>query len=410
MRKLIGPFTQVITLENLPLKGAIQDEQLVVKANAGVLVNDGVIETVDDFETLVKDTANVEVETLTEPMVLLPGLVDAHTHICFGGSRARDYAMRNAGKPYLEIARAGGGILDSVRKTREAAPETLVSSTYQRATRHLHEGVTTCEVKSGYGLSVEAELKMLEAIQQVDQTHAIDIVPTCLAAHMRGPEYQDSILYLENIIENLLPKVKSQGLASRVDIFIEDTAFSVEEGRRYLIQAQAMGFDITIHADQFSTGGSKLATALGAVSADHLEASTDKEINALALSDTVAVVLPGVSFGLGMDYAPGRKLLDRGACVAIATDWNPGSAPMGDLLLQAAVYGAVQKLSNAEVFAGITFRAAQALNLQDRGQLVTGQLADFIGFATSDYQEILYQQGKLKPSKVWKRGALCNEK
>jgi len=404
MRTLIGPFQQIITLENLPLKGAIQDEQLVIKENAGILTNDGFIEAVDDFETLAKNNPGVEVEKLTEPMVLLPGLIDAHTHICFGGSRARDYAMRNAGKPYLEIARAGGGILDSVRKTREATPETLVNTTYQRATRHLQEGVTTCEVKSGYGLSVEAELKMLEAIQKVDETHAIDIVPTCLAAHMRGPEYQDSVLYLEDMIESLLPKVKAQGLASRVDIFIEDTAFSVEEGRRYLIQAQSMGFDITIHADQFSTGGSNLATALGAMSADHLEASTDKEINALALSDTVAVVLPGVSFGLGMDYAPGRKLLDRGACVAIATDWNPGSAPMGDLLLQAAVYGAVQKLSNAEVFAGITFRAAQALNLQDRGQLVPGQLADFIGFATTDYQEILYQQGKLKPTKVWKKG------
>ena len=409
MRKLIGPFQQIVTLENLPLKGAIQDEQLIVKENAGILINQGQIEAVDSFETLAKNTKDITVEEITTPMVLLPGFVDAHTHICFGGSRARDYAMRNAGKPYLEIARAGGGILDSVRKTREATLDTLVASTYQRATRHLHEGVTTCEVKSGYGLSVEAELKMLEAINQVNQTHTMDIVPTCLAAHMRGPEYKDSVVYLDDIIEHLLPKVKTQNLASRVDIFIEDTAFSVEEGRRYLIQAQSMGFDITIHADQFSTGGSKLAAMLGAVSADHLEASTDSEINAIALSDTVAVVLPGVSFGLGMDYAPGRKLLDRGACVAIATDWNPGSAPMGDLLLQAAVYGAVQKLSNAEVLAGITFRAAQALNLQDRGQLVAGQLADFVGFTTDNYQEILYQQGKMKPEKIWKKGVLSEK-
>lgn len=409
MQKLIGPFQQIITLENLPLKGAIQDEQLIVKENAGILVNQDKIEAVDNFETLAKNAEGITIEEITTPMVLLPGFVDAHTHICFGGSRARDYAMRNAGKPYLEIARAGGGILDSVRKTREATLETLVESTYQRATRHLHEGVTTCEVKSGYGLSVEAELKMLEAINQVNHAHTIDIVPTCLAAHMRGPEYQDSVVYLDDIIEHLLPKVKAQNLASRVDIFIEDTAFSVEEGRRYLIQAQSMGFDITIHADQFSTGGSKLAAMLGAVSADHLEASTDSEINAIALSDTVAVVLPGVSFGLGMDYAPGRKLLDRGACVAIATDWNPGSAPMGDLLLQAAVYGAVQQLSNAEVLAGITFRAAQALNLQDRGQLVAGQLADFVGFATDNYQEILYQQGKMKPEKIWKKGILSEK-
>lgn len=404
MRKLIGPFKQIVTLENLPLKGAIDDEQLVIKENAGVLIDGDVIEQIGSFEALASQCDNVE--EVAENSVLLPGFVDAHTHICFGGSRARDYAMRVAGKPYLEIARAGGGILDSVRKTREASLDTLVASTTQRATRHLNEGVTTCEVKSGYGLSMEAEIKMLEAIQQVNETHTIDLVATCLAAHMRGPEYKDSVIYLDDVIEKLLPEVKARGLAKRVDIFVEDTAFSVEEGRHYLKKAQAMGFDITIHADQFSTGGSALACEVGAISADHLEASTDHEVELIAKSDTVAVVLPGVTFGLGMDYAPARKLLDQGASVAIATDWNPGSAPMGDLLMQAAVLGAVEKLTTAETFAGMTFRAAQALNLQDRGQLVAGQLADLVAFATDDYREILYHQGKLKPNKVWKRGKL----
>lgn len=404
MKKLIGPFKQIVTLENLPAKGAIDDEQLVIRENAGVLVNGDVIEAIDDFDTLAKSCD--QVEKIEEDCVLLPGFVDAHTHICFGGSRARDYAMRVAGKPYLEIARAGGGILDSVRKTREAPLDTLVTSATQRASRHLAEGVTTCEVKSGYGLSVEAELKMLEAIQKVNDTHAIDIVPTCLAAHMRAPEYDDSVAYLNDVLDKLLPEVKARKLANRVDIFVEDTAFSVEEGRHYLNKAKAMGFDITIHADQFSTGGSALACEVGAISADHLEASTEAEVALLAKADTVAVVLPGVTFGLGMDYAPARKLLDQGACVAIATDWNPGSAPMGDLLMQAAVLGAVEKLTTAETFAGMTFRAAKALNLHDRGQLIAGQLADFVGFATDDYREILYHQGKLKPHKVWKRGTL----
>ncbi len=162
-----------------------------------------------------------------------------------------------------------------------------------------------------------------------------------------------------------------------------------------------MGFDITIHADQFTTGGSAVAVKLGAVSADHLEASRDTEIKLLANSDTVAVVLPGASLGLGMQYAPARKLLDAGACLAIASDWNPGSAPMGDLLTQAAILGAAEKLNTAETFAGLTYRAAKALNLNDRGIIAPGMRADMQAYPCSDFREILYHQGKLKPAQVW---------
>lgn len=403
---LIGPFKQLLTMAGLPEAGPIADEELKVLEQAGVLVYDGYIVLVEQYDKLLKlaQEKGYTLQRIEEDLVLLPGLVDSHTHICFAGSRANDYAMRVAGKSYLEIARNGGGILDSVRKTREATVVELVDLLKKRCDRHLREGVTTCEVKSGYGLTTEEELKMLEAIQLVNKHHALELIPTCLAAHMRPPEHTDSRLYLEEVVTKLLPQVKEQGLANRVDIFIEDTAFNEEDALEYLLAAKDMGFDITVHADQFSTGGSRIAAEVGAVSADHLEASGEEEIALLREAGVVATVLPGASLGLGMHYAPARQMLDGGLCVAIATDWNPGSAPMGDLLLQAALLGAAQKLSNAETLAGITTRAAKALNLTDRGTITKGQVADFIAFPTDNYKEILYQQGKLKPSKVWKRG------
>ena len=175
------------------------------------------------------------------------------------------------------------------------------------------------------------------------------------------------------------------------------------------IRPKKQGFDITVHADQFSSGGSKVAVDSGAISADHLEASGDKEITMLAKSDTIATALPGASMGLGVAFTPGRKLLDSGGALAIASDWNPGSAPMGDLLMQAAVLGSYEKLSNAEVLSGITYRAARALNLSDRGMLAPGMCADLLLFETDDYREIFYHQGKLKPLKVFKNGKSINE-
>ncbi|GAA4295007.1 imidazolonepropionase [Nibribacter koreensis] len=405
---LIGPFAQAVTMAGLSLNGPLLDEALPIAEQAGVLVHDGKIVKIEAFAHLLKEAEEqlYSVQWIEEPMVLLPGLIDAHTHLCFAGSRAKDYALRIAGKTYLEIARSGGGILDTVRKTRKASQAELEQSLLQRCQRHLQEGVTTCEVKSGYGLTLEDELKMLRAIQNVSQQQPLELVPTCLAAHMVPPEFEDGATYLKHVVEILLPQVKAEGLANRVDIFIEDTAFDEADALSYLKDAQDLGFDITVHADQFSTGGSEVAARVHAASADHLEASGEEEIDIMKEAGVVATVLPGASVGLGMHYAPARKMLDAGLCVAIATDWNPGSAPMGDLLLQAALLGAAQKLTMAETWAGITFRAAHALRLSDRGTLTTGQLADMIAFNTDDYREILYVQGKLKPSKVWKKGIL----
>ena len=212
--------------------------------------------------------------------------------------------------------------------------------------------------------------------------------------------------YLAHLITNLFPVLKSDHLTNRIDAFIETSAFSASEILPYLQAAKKFGFDITIHADQFTTSGSEVAVQIGAISADHLEASGDKEIELVAQSNTIAVALPGASVGLGCPFAPARKILDKGGALAIASDWNPGSAPMGDLVCQASILATFEKLTTAEVFAGITFRAAAALNLFDRGRLIAGNKADFILYPSTDYRDILYYQGSLRPSQVWKSGKL----
>lgn len=403
--KLIGPFAQIVTLDRLPLKGALNDNQLEIIENGGVVVENGRIVAVGGYNWLTEKYPEIYREFIGEEQVLLPGFIDCHTHICFAGSRARDYALRLAGVSYIEIAKQGGGIQDTVRATRKASRAELAIWTSERAQKLLKQGVTTIEVKSGYGLSVEEELKMLYAIRDAASNSAADVVSTCLAAHLKPSDFDGNEReYLEYIVEELFPILKSENLTQRMDIFIEESAFNLYDSEWYLNEAKKAGFEITVHADQFSAGGSKTAVSVGALSAEHLEASGEKEIQLLAASDTVATVLPGASLGLGMHFAPARKLLDAGCCVAIASDWNPGSAPMGDLLTQTALLGVYEKLTLTECLAGITVRAAKALNLSDRGTISAGKLADLQSYQTADFRNIFYFQGALKPVEVWKKG------
>lgn len=406
MSKLIGPFKEAITLKSTPEKGALSDSKLDILENVGVLVNEEKILKVGKFGDLKADATKIE--EISNDQVLLPGLIDCHTHLVWGGTRARDYTLRMSGESYEKILEQGGGIFDSVEKTRAASAEVLKQGLIRRAHRHLMDGVTTIEVKSGYGLDVENELKILEVVKQAKADITADLVPTCLAAHVCPKEFDDKGKFLSYLENDLLPQLLVKGLTNRIDIFVEPSAFPMELAEEYLKKAKNLGFDLTIHADQFHIGGSQLAAELGARSADHLEASTDREVQILANSDTVAVALPGASIGLGMNFTPARKLLDAGASLAISTDWNPGSAPMGDLLVQAAVLGIYEKLSSAEIFAGITLRAAKALGLSDRGRISQGMKADLIAFPVSDYREILYNQGKIKPSMIWKNGSRVN--
>jgi imidazolonepropionase len=405
---LLGTIKQLVTLEKLPLRGAIADDALIIIADAGILLGtDGKIMAVGKFQDLLhrSEHLNPRIVRLERDYVVTPSFVDAHTHICFAGSRANDYALRNAGKSYLDIAQSGGGIWDTVTKTRAASEAGLVAGILQRAERHLKSGITTIEVKSGYGLSVAEELKMLRAIQTANAQTQADLIPTCLAAHICPKDFDGSTTqYLDYLADELFPILKAENLTQRIDAFVEQGAFSETVIAPYFKKAKAMGFDLTVHADQFSTGGSAVAVHFDAKSADHLEASDAAAIEILAKSDTVAMALPGASLGLGCAFAPARKLLDAGAIFAVASDWNPGSAPMGDLICQAAILGTFEKLTNAELFAAITFRAAAALGLPNIGRIATGFQANLNFFETDNYQEIFYQQGKMTPTMVWKNG------
>jgi imidazolonepropionase len=404
---LYGPFRQVLTMEGLPGKGPIPDVSLPVLEHTGILVNDNHIRKIGPYKKLLPES--IENKNLILPeqedMVILPGFIDCHTHLCFAGSRSEDFAARLSGKSYAEIASAGGGIWNTVTKTREADYKVLTELTVQRINKLFRDGITTVEVKSGYGLNTLEEIRLLELIDQAAPFCYSDIVSTCLAAHTKPKDFSGSAReYLQTIVAELVPAILEKGLTKRMDIFIEETGFSYDDGKFFLQQIKQSGFDITVHADQFTTGGSKLAVEMGAVSADHLEASTTYEINRVARSPITAVCLPGASLGMGIPFAPVRKLLDAGASVAIASDWNPGTAPMGDLLLQASILCAYAPLTMAETFAGITCRAASALNLHDRGMLKEGFQADMIAFPVNDYREILYYQGTLKPTQIWKKG------
>ena len=409
--KIVGPFTQLLTMDKMPLRGRLTDEDLELIPEGGIAMEGGKIVDIGHFDALTTRYPDVEIERIDSPCVALPSWIDAHTHICFGGNRANDFAMRNAGKSYLEIAAAGGGIWSSVVHTRQASEQELEQGLLERVYALISQGVTTIEVKSGYGLDKENELKILRAIQRAQRRTSATLVPTCLAAHTVPKDFDgDSRAYLDMIVQELLPQVKKENLAKRVDIFIEKSAFGTEESRDFLQRVKSLGFSITVHADQFTPGSARIAVEAGAVSADHLEATSDEDIPFLAGSDTVAIALPGASIGLGEPFTPARKLLDAGAILAIATDWNPGSAPMGDLICQASILATFQKLSTAEVLAGITYRAAHALECTDRGILRAGKRADFVCYSTDNFQNILYKQGSLVPTGVYVSGekVFCN--
>ena len=390
---------------NLPERGAISDNSLEIIDDGGVVIEDGKIIEVGDFLSLSKN--NLDVRKITYPCVLLPGFIDSHTHVCHYGNRSDEYAKRNSGISYQQILEEGGGIHNTMNSTSNSTEEQLTDDTLNRLKRHFQEGVLTCEVKSGYAPNLEDEVRMLRIINEIDISKDIDLIPTCLAAHVTPKKYESSKKYLDSIVNDLLPIIKEENLSNRVDIFIEEKAFSITEASNFLEKIKN-DFYITAHANQFTSGGLKVGVDNGAVSVDHLEVITDQEINYLSKSDTTGVVLPGCSLGLGIPFAPARKLLDYNCKVSIASDWNPGSAPMGDLLMQASLLGSTEKLSNAEVLAGITCRAANALSLEDRGSLENGKIADMIGFKTNDFRDILYNQGKLKPSFICKRGKIYN--
>lgn len=340
--------------------------------------------------------------------VLTPGLVDSHTHAVFGRWRADEYVLRSRGMPYMEIARRGGGINASVRDLRGRSEEELVELTRARLAEMLALGTTTTEIKSGYGLRTEDELKMLRVIRRLDEEGPLDLVPTFLGAHEVPPEYRDRRdEYVELVVREMIPAVAESGLAVFCDVFMEPGVFSGAEARRILEAGLAHGLIPKLHADELEpSGGAELAVALGAASADHLGRVSDEGIEALAGSDTVATLLPATLFFLGKrDYAPARRLIEAGATVALATDFNPGSAPGPGLPLVMTIACSQMGMEPLEALVAATAGGARALRLDDgRGTLRVGAPADLVLWAVDDHRQIAYRFGAPLVRGVWKRG------
>lgn len=313
--------------------------------------------------------------------LVIPGLIDCHTHLCFGGWRDSEFEMRLGGRSYQDIQAAGGGIASTVKATRESSKEALHARARQFLDRMLQLGVTTIEAKSGYGLNVEDEIKQLEVYAALDQSHDIDIVPTVLGAHVVPPEYADDReAYLALLCEQLLPAVAERDLARFCDVFVEQGAYTVEEAQRILTRARELGIQPKVHADQLSDGGgAALAARVGAISADHLEYVSEAGMNALAAAETVAVSLPLASLYLSEPYLPARRLLQAGIRVAVATDFNPGSAPSYHLPLAMLLACVNQSMTPQESLMGVTVAAAKAVGLErSHGSLTPGYRADLV--------------------------------
>jgi imidazolonepropionase len=344
---------------------------------------------------------------------VVPGLIDSHTHLIFAGSRSDEFVMRSKGMSYLEIARAGGGIRKTVQAVRKASLDELVELALPRLARMLASGVTTIEVKSGYGLDVENEIKMLEAVRRLSELQPVELVPTFLGAHTVPEEFIDRrSAYLELLTsDELLGRVAAEGLAEFVDVFCEESAFTVAESRRILEAGKRRGLAPKIHADQITQmGASRLAAEVGCVSADHLERIDEGGIEALASAGVVGGLLPACSFYLGVAQAPARRLLDGGVEVAFATNYNPGSSMVESLPLTLSIACTQMRVTPSEAVTGATAVAAKALRRGDRlGRVAPGMEADLVILSVPGVDEWLSEVGRNAVRTVLKRGRVVHE-
>lgn len=383
----------------------------VVRTGIGVAVRDGLIDGVAPEADL----------RLAHPLarivdcaggVLTPGLVDSHTHAVFAGGRYAEHELRATGMPYLEVARRGGGIHSSVRDLRACTEDELFALALPRLARIMSSGTTTIEIKSGYGLSLDDELKTLRVVRRLSQELPCRIVATFLGAHEIPIEYRDRREeYIALVCDEMLPAVASGKLATFADVFCEPGVYSVDEARRVLIAARANGLKLKIHADELEgSGGAELAAELGAASADHLAAISPAGIAALAASSTVATILPSTMLFLGRDtQAPVREMIDAGVPIALATDFNPGTSPLQNFGIVLTLGVSRLRMRVDEAFVAATVNGAAALNLASSvGQIATGYSADFALWDVNDYREIPYWFGERLCRASWVRGKPCH--
>jgi imidazolonepropionase len=387
-------------------KGASMNDVGLVR-DAGVVVRGGVIEWAGPMGSAPAVDGLPEFDAAG--MVVMPGFVDSHTHMVFAGDRAAEFRMRVGGATYHEIAERGGGILDTVRQVRAATKKELKRAASRRLAAMLRHGTTTVEIKSGYGLDPASETKMLEAINELAHEEMTTIVPTFIGAHAFPPEFSGRHAeYVDLVIGTMLPYVGEKKLARFCDVFCDYGYFSVDESARILLEAKRWGMQAKIHADELaSLGGARLAAEIGAVSADHLEHIPASDVDALAASDTVATVLPGVSFNLNHGYAPARMMIDRGAAVAIASDFNPGSCMSFSMPLMMTIACTQMRMTPEEAITASTLNGAAALGMSDAiGSIEPGKRADMIILDVPDYAHLVYHFGTNHVRHTIKNGTL----
>lgn len=399
--------------ELLTLSSSFKDEsRLGIIQNGTVAVKEGRIFWIGKTDELPGDFGlGPEGQVIdARGKVVMPGLIDSHTHLIFAGSRENEFEQRIEGHTYLEIAERGGGILSTVEATRKASFDELLSSGKRRLDRLLSKGVTTIEAKSGYGLSLEGELKILRVMKALQEDHPVDIVPTFLGAHTIPKEFKNERRrYMDLLTQEMIPEVAREGLAEFCDVFCEEKAFHLEESREILETGKRYGLKPKIHADQLSPGGgAELAAEVGAYSADHLEYVSQKGIERMAEKGVIAVLLPGASFFLSMKkYPPAREMIEKGVVVSLSTDLNPGSSMTESLPLMMTMGCLFFRMTPKEVIQATTLHAARSMGREKEiGSLDTGKKADLILLDIPNYKYLPYHFGVDHVELVVKNGKI----
>lgn len=404
---IVKNASQVVTCSGFKAKQGQEMSDLAIVENGAVIIEAGKIKAVGKSSELLNgfDTHGFEVIDATGKAVL-PGFVDSHTHFVFGGYRPDEFAWRLRGDSYMDIMNRGGGIANSVQATRNASREELMAVGMKRLDSMLSFGVTTVEGKSGYGLDMETEVKQLEVMKALGETHPMDIVSTFLGAHATPPEFKGRVDDFIDLVMDMLPEIAQQQLADFCDVFCEKNVFSVEQSRKLLLRAKALGFKLKIHADEIvQFGGSELAAELGAVSADHLLQASDQGIKDMARAGVVTTLLPGTAFSLKEGYARGRYMIDQGCAVALATDFNPGSCFSESIPLIAALATLYMNLSPEEAITALTINGAAAIDRAHTiGSIDAGKQGDLVILEFPSYRFIPYHVGVNTVETVIKKG------